>query len=77
MCLDISWSQYQLKLQIQKMFTQVYGYYLWMAMDMGKVSQGKFLGRFVNAHGSPAISPVMTFVLRRCERGHVHILLIF
>lgn len=59
------------------MFPQVYEYYLWLAMGTGEVSLVKLLGRFVNAHGSPGIPPVMTSVLRRGERGHVHILLMF
>lgn len=53
------------------------GSYLWLAMDLGKLSLVKLLGRFVNAHGSPAIPPVTTSLLRRGERGHVHIYLIF
>lgn len=62
MYLDFNCNQYQLKFEIQKMVPQVYGYYLWLAMDIGEVSLVKLLGRFVNALGSPAISPVMTSV---------------
>lgn len=59
------------------MFPQVYGYYPWLAMDIGKVSLVKLLGRFVNAHCSPVILPVTTSVLSRGEWGHVHIFSIF